>query len=860
MNFLRLLFSAVACLLIPVAPEAQAQSIPNPGFEAQSFTVWPGYVSNNGAITGWTSTSLAGLNPAAGSPFADNGAIPQGNNAAFIQSSGTLSTLATTISGLTPGKAYLVRFRANCRSGYPPPVATWSLNGGADVPFTAAPAVGGLNGYYSISGLFIATSDTAALAIHNQTATDTTLLVDDFSIAPAVPSGWAVSPWTGDATSGLSPQALWAWRFGSATNTTINGATVSGVEGPDADVPEMFTVRGIPNVFTDDENNLTPVRNSGSAELAKNFIWGGDPATITLTGLTPGLTYVASLFSVGWDATDHRILTFSSGGQESVVDQDLFGNDNGLRVDYTFVADADTRVITVSPKDPGFTFHLYGLALRQPIMVSNNADSGAGSLRQALATAAAQPGPDFIAFEQALSGQSITLGSAINVPNDTKGIVIDATTLPGGLTLGNSGGHSTIIFGSSFPPTVTDVTLRGLTFVNGGGPGFPGAGGAIYNQTNCLLTMTRCTVSGSFSSDGGGIINNEGTVTLTDCILSGNSTPGRGGAIFNDGNMTLTRCTLSGNSAQGGQGGAIYHFYGVLTLDQCTLSENSSVAVGSNGGIGGAICVSTINGAGGIENLTHCTVSNNFATKTGGGIFVGNNLGSLNVTDSIIGANTAPSGGDIQFRGNLVRTGANVIQSVVNEGTGSNSGPAAITSDPLLAPLANYGGPAPTMALRPGSPARNAASGPAIASDQRGFSIIGAPDIGAYEAGTLNNCAATLAETFPATVPAALVGPAGDFDGDGCANEQEWNALTDPANPASFFRILSAVRSGANLVLTFPTVTGRNYTLRRSDSLTGTWTDTGLPPLSGNDSNRTFTIPAPVAGTAKRFYRVEARP
>ena len=43
------------------------------------------------------------------------------------------------------------------------------------------------------------------------------------------------------------------------------------------------------------------------------------------------------------------------------------------------------------------------------------------------------------------------------------------------------------------------------------------------------------------------------------------------------------------------------------------------------------------------------------------------------------------------------------------------------------------------MALLPGSPARNAATGSTAIADQRGFLIVGTPDIGAYEAGTFSN-------------------------------------------------------------------------------------------------------------------------
>ncbi len=136
---------------------APAQAIPNAGFEANTFTVWPGYASGNGGvINGWTASAATrvGLNPANGSPFADNGATPQGANVAFLQ---FVSSLSTTIAGLTEGDTYRVTFRANSRGApYAAPSATCSLNGGAAAGFTCSPPVGGTNPYYTVQQTFTA--------------------------------------------------------------------------------------------------------------------------------------------------------------------------------------------------------------------------------------------------------------------------------------------------------------------------------------------------------------------------------------------------------------------------------------------------------------------------------------------------------------------------------------------------------------------------------------------------------------------------------------------------------------------------------------------------------------------------------
>ena len=99
-----------------------------------------------------------------------------------------------------------------------------------------------------------------------------------------------------------------------------------------------------------------------------------------------------------------------------------------------------------------------------------------------------------------------------------------------------------------------------------------------------------------------------------------------------------------------------------------------------------------------------------------------------------------------------------------------------------------------------------------------------------------------------------------DYDGDGVSNTNEWAALTDPASAASVFRSTSAVRSGGNLIITFPSVTGRTYTLWQSDVLSGAWTNTNQTPITGNGSPKSFSVPTPVPGVPKRFHRVQVGP
>lgn len=379
-------FGRLFSIMLVLTVKAVAQTIPNPSFEANSFNVAPGYVSGNTAITGWTAsnTGRAGLNPAGGTPFADNGAVPNGSNVAFIQSTGIGSiTLSTTITGLTAGRTYRLQFRANCRGAYTPPIATYAIANGVPVPFTASPSVGGATAYYFVVGNFTATAASATLQIRNETITagsDSALLVDDFSIAQVDP--FTLASWSDDASSGIAANSTWAYHFGSTTGTLVNGRVVPGIGTAAPTVVGQFAVTGVTQVFPNDTNTLTALTGTGSAVMARDFIWGGNPATVTLQGLTPGSTYVVSFLSVGWDATGARPVTFTSGSDTKSINQDALGDNAGIRVDYSFQATGSSRTITIAQQVPGYSWHLYGLALRQTSAIADTAQYRFDSLNK----------------------------------------------------------------------------------------------------------------------------------------------------------------------------------------------------------------------------------------------------------------------------------------------------------------------------------------------------------------------------------------------------------------------------------------------------------------------------------------------
>ncbi len=348
---------ALAALGLLGALTAGAQPvIPNPGFEADTFTVFPGYVSGNAPITGWISGDPArsGINPGGGSPFADNGVIPNGSQVAFIQNSAS-SSLSATISGLTVGTSYTVNFRVNARGGN-----TANLRvavDGTDIINTGVTSVGDANAYKYFAFNFTAAAESQTLALHNNAGGDNTVVVDDFSIAPKN-SGWSYAAWTDEASSGIDNTKTYthAYNFGSASSATINGVNFTGVTGGNPSVVNKFSATGLANVFNNDGNNL----NDGTRAMANDFLYGGPSQGITITGLELGAEYVATIYSVGWE-NGTRAATFSVGNDRLTVNQDHFGDNNGIAFTYRYIA-TDVSVTLNFNQLEGNSIHVYGFS------------------------------------------------------------------------------------------------------------------------------------------------------------------------------------------------------------------------------------------------------------------------------------------------------------------------------------------------------------------------------------------------------------------------------------------------------------------------------------------------------------------
>jgi CSLREA domain-containing protein len=231
------------------------------------------------------------------------------------------------------------------------------------------------------------------------------------------------------------------------------------------------------------------------------------------------------------------------------------------------------------------------------------------------------------------------------------------------------------------------------------------------------ITISNGNVPGSISSsNGGGILNNGGSMTITSSAISGNSTGSNGGGVANRrGTLTITGSTISGNRA-GNEGGGVYSLTSLsgptTTITNSTISGNSSTNRG--GGV--------FNGDG-LTVLENCTIAKNTAPSgEGSGVAsFGSEHNRTEVLSSIISANTNT---DVDFTTSSINTfvskGYNLIGNGNATGAFDQGGDHTNVNDPKLGALAGNGGPTETHALLAGSPAIDKGMSSDLATDQRG--------------------------------------------------------------------------------------------------------------------------------------------
>ncbi|MCJ8289762.1 MAG: T9SS type A sorting domain-containing protein [Crocinitomicaceae bacterium] len=327
------------------------------------------------------------------------------------------------------------------------------------------------------------------------------------------------------------------------------------------------------------------------------------------------------------------------------------------------------------------------------ITVTNNNNSGAGSLRQTLIDA---NNGDTINFS--ISGV-ITVTSSLDISKD---IVIQG---PGADVLAIDGNATTKIFMDG-SPVLNTVEISGLEIRNGASAAYgAGIGGASYNLTikYCDIHSNTLTASYGAAIFVGGIGS---SLTIENSSIHDNSVSGFAAciSISEGGDIDISNSTLYNNNGSAG-GQAIYSYGSDVTLTNVTIAGHttgwSAISIDDYDDF-----LDPLNNKAGSFTAVNCIFDNS--------------IDNYSFYSSMGGSQTS--------------LGYNISNDNTMSGMLSNAGDLNNTSA-LLSPLGlqNNGGTTPTVGLECGSPAIDA--GILLLTEDQINSIrygLG-PDIGSHE-------------------------------------------------------------------------------------------------------------------------------
>jgi hypothetical protein len=559
----------------------------------------------------------------------------------------------------------------------------------------------------------------------------------------------------GTAQAPINPLLSPLGNFGGPTQTQgllpgspaiANGAAGVGVPKTDE--------RGLPRsnhvdigAFQSQGFTLTPVAGSTpqSAIIGQTF---ANPLAVTVVGVNPVepvdggfVTFVVNPNGGSSGGISGTIVTIEEGtASVSVTANNIPGN---FTVSVSAIGAATPASFALTNTE------VPSLIVNTTQDVVNSID-GTTSLREAIDFAMTLSTPSTITFSPAVFGtttQTITLSlGSLPLANAATTTIVG----PGASLLIISGNKTTRVFDVS-----GSAALSGLTITQGQSE--PDNGAGILNMHG-TLTLADCTITDNKSDigAGAGVYALDGTTTLSDCVVTGNTGSVGAGVSIEGGTATITNSTISTNTGAIG-GGLFVGQLGSVTITNSAITGNTSIVVGGvclEQGATATLTGCTLSGntasnpggqgGGGLASLegstvtmTNCTVSGNSAPDAlGGGVY---NTYTLSLFNCTVSANSAASGGGLYNKSGSTATLKNTIVAG-QKGGGDVSGPYTgvgnlINGIPGLAPLGDYGGPTPTMALLPGSPAiGGGTTGTGVPStDQRGFARGASIDIGAFQ-------------------------------------------------------------------------------------------------------------------------------
>jgi len=302
--------------------------------------------------------------------------------------------------------------------------------------------------------------------------------------------------------------------------------------------------------------------------------------------------------------------------------------------------------------------------------VTNTADSGAGSLRQALDDANSNAGADVIVFDAGASGTITLTTGQLDIFDD---VMITGLGATNSIISGNNASRIFYIYNGAASLT---VSISGLTMTDGY-VGNNGEGGAIANWGNDL-TLSSVVLTGNSATGDGGAIFSQGWQTgryaplrIVDSEITDNSAGFVGGGLglYQMGDVTITNTVVTGNTANGAKGGGLsVKEVGNVSIVNSVFQYNTANSQGAGislyqtGDV--SIDSTTID-----QNISTCVIT--AGTCAGGGVYAFA-TDSFTMTNSTVSGNEASYSGGIHLgvNGDVLIANSTIANNVANDGDG----------------------------------------------------------------------------------------------------------------------------------------------------------------------------------------------
>jgi uncharacterized repeat protein (TIGR01451 family) len=623
------------------------------------------------------------------------------------------------------------------------------------------------------------------------------------------------------------------------------------------------------------------VTNANPKTVSLDSTTAGVPNALTISNLTlagvGGATNTVSISMGNPTATLHILngFTLSSGGDMSITNStlqaDLYSSSGTNRLDGLVTVAANGTYLTTN----GNTFvgtangangviNILGGTFQTPSLVVSVATNATGLVTVAGGTLLT-------------TNLSATIGSF----GSGQIVVSNGVFRTRALTVGRGAGAQGILSG-----TANSTNNVGLLLVVGSGAGSTGhvwvtagsvltntSGGAVLGQsgfaaldaTNSTVYLNGGVIVGSQAGSCGTATFVGSTTTMNGNLTIGSSLTSTGAVIVDGGILTVTNQVVIGELGDGRlivSNGTLeatslivpYVSGGTLTMFNATATIANNTTIGSFAGTGSVW-------------MTSSTL-----LETSGTVFLGNNaVGLLVLSNSSVQVSNLMVGASALAQGSLIVAGgtSTVSSALIVGGLSSNVGVGQVTITDGVFAVTNATHTAVLNVLN-GTVTVN---GGTLLVDN--LVLTNAYGQFSHNGGTVVAQTLTLDPNLSASGDAlpnwwkqqygldplssnGVNGVNGDPDGDGMSNLQEYLMGTNPTNPASAFRIVSVVRTGNDILLTWTTHGGHASVVQGASTMGGSYSNISpLITIPGNgDVTTNYLDSGGATNTPARFYRV----